>query len=116
MEACFIKAIYSLKKFRALTRYIVENFYIKTYVNVYLLVCHLPFIAKVQNSYAAHKIFMPTRLVQRFFETSLLYKGEPQVSLVQKLRAMNRQIIFSVSGTFVPSCLGLICEKLLLIV
>ena len=45
-----------------------------------LLVACIP---KVQNSYAWYKILKQARLVQRCFETSMLFHSEPQESLVQ---------------------------------
>ena len=45
----------------------------------------MQFPAKVQKSCAVYKMIKPARLVQECFETSILYTGEPQASLVQEL-------------------------------
>ena len=45
--------------------------------NVYLLTRHMQFPAKVQKSYAVYKMIKTARLVQKCFETSILYIGEP---------------------------------------
>ena len=37
----------------------------------------MPFTAKVQKSYAVYKMIKPARLVQKCFETSILYIGKP---------------------------------------
>ena len=87
-------------------------------------------------------MIIPARLVQKCFETSILYIGEPQASLVQglrsrstlynaelvfdpfvqlhgnfvlsgKLHVTSQQIFFPVNGPFLCSCLGLICLNLM---
>ena len=47
----------------------------------------MPFNAKVQKFYAVYKMIKPVRLVQKYFETSILYIGKPQASIVQELRS-----------------------------
>ena len=48
--------------------------------NVYLLARHMQFPAKVQKSYAVYKMIKSARLVQKRFETSIMYIGKPQVA------------------------------------
>ena len=54
---------------------------------VYLLARHMQFPVKVQKSYEVYKMIIPARLVQKCFETSILYIGKLQASLVQELRS-----------------------------
>ena len=44
--------------------------------NIYLLARHMQFPAKVQKSYAVYKMIIPARVVQKCFETSILFIGK----------------------------------------